>query len=49
MDPAGILAVSFTTEAARRLRREVARQLGDRAQDVAILTLHALGRKVIDT
>ncbi len=49
VDPASILVLSFTTEAARRLRREVARQLGDRAQDVAILTLHALGRKVIDT
>jgi DNA helicase-2/ATP-dependent DNA helicase PcrA len=49
VDPASILALSFTTEAARRLRREVARQLGDRAQDVAILTLHALGRKVVDT
>jgi DNA helicase-2/ATP-dependent DNA helicase PcrA len=49
LDPAGILVVSFTTEAARRLRREVARQLGDRAGDVAILTLHALGRRVIDT
>lgn len=49
VDPASILALSFTTEAARRLRREVARQLGDRAQDVAILTLHALGRRVIDT
>jgi DNA helicase-2/ATP-dependent DNA helicase PcrA len=48
-DPASILALSFTTEAARRLRREVARQPGDRARDVAILTLHALGRKVIDT
>jgi DNA helicase-2/ATP-dependent DNA helicase PcrA len=48
-DASSILALSFTTEAARRLRREVARQLGDRAHDVAILTLHALGRKVIDT
>lgn len=49
VDPASILVLSFTTEAARRLRREVARQLGDRAEDVAILTLHALGRKIIDT
>jgi DNA helicase II / ATP-dependent DNA helicase PcrA len=48
-DPSSTLVVSFTTEAARRLRREVARQLGDRAGDVAILTLHALGRRVIDT
>jgi len=47
--PSSLLVVSFTTEAARRLRREVARQLGDRAGDVAILTLHALGRRVIDT
>ena len=44
-----MLTVSFTTEAARRLRREVERQLGDRAGDVSILTLHALGRRVIDT
>lgn len=48
-DAASILALSFTTEAARRLRREVARQLGERAEDVAVMTLHALGRKVIDT
>jgi DNA helicase II / ATP-dependent DNA helicase PcrA len=48
-DPASILVVSLTTEAARRLRREAARELGDRAGDVAILTLHALGRRVIDT
>ena len=48
-DPASILVVSFTTEAARRLRREAARKLGDCAGDVAILTLHALGRRVIDT
>src|SRR2546430_10606749 len=39
----------YTTLFRSRLRREVARQLGDRAHDVAILTLHALGRKVIDT
>jgi DNA helicase II / ATP-dependent DNA helicase PcrA len=49
LDPSSILVVSFTTEAARRLRREAARQLGERAGDVAILTLHALGRRVIDT
>ena len=49
IDPSGTLVVSFTTEAARRLRREVARLLGDRANDVAIMTLHALGRRVIDT
>jgi DNA helicase-2/ATP-dependent DNA helicase PcrA len=49
VDAASILVLSFTTEAARRLRREVARQLGDRAQDVAILTLHALGQTIIDT
>jgi DNA helicase II / ATP-dependent DNA helicase PcrA len=48
-DPSEILALTFTTEAARRLRREVGRQLDDRAADVSILTLHALGRKVIDT
>ena len=49
LDPSSTLVVSFTTEAARRLRREVARLLGDRAGDVAIYTLHALGRRVIDT
>jgi DNA helicase-2/ATP-dependent DNA helicase PcrA len=49
VDPSSILVVSFTTEAADRLRREVARQLGDRAADVTVLTLHALGRRVIDT
>src|SRR5690349_2211451 len=48
-DPAAVLMVSFTTDAARRLRREVERQIGDRAGDVSILTLHALGRRVIDT
>jgi DNA helicase II / ATP-dependent DNA helicase PcrA len=48
-DPSTILVVTFTTEAARRLRREAARELGDRAADVSILTLHALGRRVIDT
>ncbi|MBV9597136.1 MAG: ATP-dependent helicase, partial [Chloroflexi bacterium] len=48
-DPSSTLVVSFTTEAARRLRREVAGLLGDRAGDVAIYTLHALGRRVIDT
>jgi superfamily I DNA/RNA helicase len=48
-DPSTVLVVTFTTEAARRLRREAARELGDRATDVAILTLHALGRRVIDT
>jgi DNA helicase-2/ATP-dependent DNA helicase PcrA len=41
--------LSFTTEAARRLHGEVAGQLGDRAADVSILTLHALGRRIIDT
>src|SRR5262249_54306312 len=49
IDPSTVLVVSFTTEAARRLRREVAHQLGDRAADVAIHTLHALGRRVVDT
>jgi DNA helicase-2/ATP-dependent DNA helicase PcrA len=49
LDPSSTLVVSFTTEAARRLRREVARLLGDRAGDVAIYTVHALGRHVIDT
>jgi DNA helicase II / ATP-dependent DNA helicase PcrA len=49
VEPASILALSFTSEAARRLRAEVARQLDARAADAAILTLHALGRRVIDT
>jgi DNA helicase-2/ATP-dependent DNA helicase PcrA len=49
VDPAAILVLSFTTEAARRLRREVQHQLGKRAADVSVLTLHALGRHVIDT
>ena len=44
-----VLTVSFTTEAARRLRHEVERQLGERAADVTIITLHALGRRVINT
>jgi DNA helicase II / ATP-dependent DNA helicase PcrA len=48
-DPSSILAVTFTAEAARRLRSEVGRQLDGPAADVSIHTLHALGRKVIDT
>ena len=48
-DPSSVLAVTFTAEAARRLRSEVGRQLDGAAADVAIHTLHALGRKVIDT
>jgi hypothetical protein len=48
LDPSSILVLSFTTEAAHRLRREVALQLGERAADVSIQTLHALGRRVID-
>jgi DNA helicase-2/ATP-dependent DNA helicase PcrA len=48
-DPSSILAVTFTAEAARRLRHEVGRQLDTPATDVAIQTLHAFGRKVIDT
>jgi len=48
-DPSSILAVTFTAEAARRLRREVGRQLDSPATDIAIQTLHAFGRKVIDT
>src|SRR3954447_3943062 len=49
VDPAAVLMLSFTTEAARRLRNEVVDTLGERAADVSILTLHALGRRVIDT
>src|SRR6266542_3533955 len=48
-DPASILVVTFTAEAARRLRHEVGRQLDTPAVDRAIHTLHAFGRKVIDT
>ncbi len=49
IDPSSILAVSFTTEAARALRAQVGRRLGAAASDVSIHTLHALGRRVIDT
>jgi len=49
IDPSAILAVSFTTEAARALRAQVGHQLGAAASDVSIHTLHALGRRVIDT
>ena len=48
-DPSTILAVSFTTEAARALRAQLGQQVGAAAADVAIHTLHALGRRVIDT
>ncbi len=48
-DPSSILVVTFTAEAARRLRHEVGRQLDTPAVDLAIHTLHAFGRKVIDT
>ena len=48
-DPSSILVVTFTAEAARRLRHEVGRQLDSAATDLAIHTLHAFGRKVIDT
>jgi DNA helicase II / ATP-dependent DNA helicase PcrA len=48
-DPSSILVVTFTAEAARRLRHEVGRQLNTPATDLAIHTLHAFGRKVIDT
>ena len=41
--------VTFTAEAARRLRHEVGRQLDRPAADFAIHTLHAFGRKVVDT
>jgi DNA helicase-2/ATP-dependent DNA helicase PcrA len=49
VDPSAILMLSFTAEAARRMRAEVARELGDPAAEVSIMTLHALGRRVIDT
>jgi DNA helicase II / ATP-dependent DNA helicase PcrA len=48
-DTSTILAVSFTTEAARALRAQLGQQVGAAAADVAIHTLHALGRRVIDT
>jgi len=49
LDPSSILAVSFTTDAARALRAQVGQKLGSVASDVSIHTLHALGRRVIDT
>src|ERR1700704_3015648 len=48
-DPSSILVVTFTAEAARRLRQEGARHLDSPAADLAIHTLHAFGRKVVDT
>ena len=48
-DPASILAVSFTTAAARALRGQLDRQIGSVAAEIAIHTLHALGRRVVDT
>jgi DNA helicase-2/ATP-dependent DNA helicase PcrA len=48
-DPASILIVTFTTDAARALRRQVAGELDAVAGDLAIHTLHAFGRKVITT
>jgi len=48
-DPASILVVTFTTDAARALRRQVAQRLGNAASDLAVHTLHAFGRKVITT
>jgi len=41
--------VSFITEAARAHRARVGHRLGAAASDVSIQTLHALGRRVIDT
>ena len=41
LDPSSILAVSFTTEAARALRAQVGQKLGSAASDVSIHTLHA--------
>jgi len=48
-DPASILVVTFTTDAARALRRQVGQELGAAAGELAIHTLHAFGRKVITT
>jgi DNA helicase-2/ATP-dependent DNA helicase PcrA len=48
-DPASILVVTFTADAARSLRHQVARHLDELAGDFAISTLHAFGRKVITT
>jgi DNA helicase-2/ATP-dependent DNA helicase PcrA len=48
-DPASILAVSFTTAAARALRAQLDLQIGSVAAEIAIHTLHALGRRVVDT
>jgi DNA helicase-2/ATP-dependent DNA helicase PcrA len=49
VDPSSILVVTFTAETARRLRHEVGLQLGSSTADLAIHTLHAFGRKIIDT
>ena len=48
-DPASILVVTFTTDAARALRQQVGQELDALAGDLAISTLHAFGRKVITT
>ena len=48
-DPASVLVVTFTADAARALRRQIAHELGAAAGDLAIHTLHAFGRKVITT
>jgi DNA helicase-2/ATP-dependent DNA helicase PcrA len=48
-DPASILVVTFTTDAARALRQQVAQKLDALAGDLLISTFHAFGRKVITT
>src|SRR3712207_8537529 len=48
-DPASILVVTFTTDAARALRQQVGQELDALAGDLPISTLHAFGRKVIAT
>jgi DNA helicase-2/ATP-dependent DNA helicase PcrA len=48
-DPASVLVVTFTADAARALRSQVGHELGSAASDLAIHTLHAFGRKVVTT
>lgn len=45
--PAGILALTFGTKAARELRGRLADLLGDDARDLDIATFHALGLRLV--
>jgi superfamily I DNA/RNA helicase len=46
LDPAGILAMSFTRVAASQLRERLRGLLGDQGKDVAVFTCHALGLRI---